>query len=38
MTNISKKTKAFKLFDEKKGPSSPEVKALRLKGTTRYTQ
>jgi len=32
-----KKAKAFKLFNEGKDASSPEVKALGLKGGTRYT-
>jgi len=33
---VSKKDKAFELFDEGKNPSSPEVKALKLKGSTKY--
>lgn len=33
---MSKKDKAFELFDEGKNPSSPEVKALKLKGSTKY--
>ena len=33
---VSKRDKAFELFDEGKTSSSPEVKALGLKGTTRY--
>jgi len=33
---MSKKDEAFELFDEGKVPSSPEVKALGLKGTTKY--
>ena len=32
---MSKKDKAFELFDEGKNPSSPEVKALKLKGSTK---
>ncbi len=34
---MNKKAKAFSLFDEGKTSSSPEVKALKLKGSTRYT-
>lgn len=34
---MSKKDKAYKLFSEGKRPSDPEVKALQLGGTTRYT-
>ena len=33
---MSKKDKAFALFDEGKTSSSPDVKALGLKGTTKY--
>ena len=33
---MTKKDKAFKLFDEGKNASSPEVKALKLKGRTKY--
>lgn len=33
---MSKKDKAFELFDEGKTTSSPEVKELKLKGATRY--
>jgi len=33
---MSKKDKAFELFDEGKTPIRPEVKALRLRGTTKY--
>ncbi len=34
---MSRRAEAFSLFDEGKVPSSPEVKALKLKGSTRYT-
>lgn len=34
---MNNKAKAFSLFDEGKTSSSPEVKALKLKGSTRYT-
>jgi len=33
---VSEKDKAFTLFDEGKTSSSPDVKALGLKGTTKY--
>jgi len=33
---VSKKDKGFELFDEVKIASSPEVKALGLKGSTKY--
>jgi len=33
---VSEKDKAFALFDEGKTSSSPDVKALGLKGTTKY--
>ena len=33
---VNKKEQAFALFDEGKTPSSPEIKALKLKGTTKY--
>lgn len=33
---MTKKAKAFELFDEGKTPISPEVKDLKLKGSTRY--
>jgi len=33
---VTKKEEAFKLFDEGKDTSSPEVKALKLKGGTRF--
>lgn len=33
---MSKKDRAFKLFDEGKTPISLEVKDLKLKGSTRY--
>ncbi len=33
---MNKKDKAFELFDEGKNPSSPEVKVLKLKGSTKY--
>lgn len=36
MAKVSLKNKAFKLFDEGKNASSAEVKALGLKGGTRY--
>ena len=33
---MSKKDKAFELFNDGKTPTSPEVKDLKLKGSTRY--
>ncbi len=33
---MTRKEKAFKLFEEGKTASSPEVKALGLKGRTKY--
>jgi len=33
---VTEKDRAFELFDEGKTASSPEVKALKLKGKTRY--